>query len=174
MKRILFLFAILLFAPSAFAQKYHPDTQAIRDVIEKWDAGYRALDPKAMSAMIADQHDFVNRFGEWFNHNDREGYEKMWGWAFANVYNGKPGPQHHIEYVRRLNENAAIVQAHATRKEPVVLPDGKKIPPFTQWVTFVLVKKNDEWRIASHTVHNQFPDPHKSGTAPWNATSQAN
>lgn len=173
MKRSLILFAVLAFSVSAYGQKYHPDVQAVRDVIAKWDAGYRALDPKAMSTTIADQHDFVNPFGQWFNYNNREDYEKMWSWAFTNVYNGKPGPQHEIEYVRRLTDDVTIVQAWATRKEPVAVPDGKKIPPFTQWVTFVVVKQNGEWRIASHSIHNQLSDPHKSETLPWRSAAAA-
>ena len=173
MKSLLLLFASFFLVSASYAQKYHPDVQEVRDVIEKWNAGYLALDPKAMSATIADQHDFVNRFGQWFNHNDREGYEKMWSWVFSDVYKGKPGPEHHIEYVRRLTNDVAIVQAYATRKEPVTLPDGKKIPPFTQWATFVLVKQKDEWRIASHTVHNQIANPHKSEKLPWQLGEKA-
>ncbi|MGQ0542380.1 MAG: SgcJ/EcaC family oxidoreductase [Blastocatellia bacterium] len=167
MKKKLVILAILVLAATGYGQKYHPDVQAVRDVIQKWDAGYRTLDPKAMSATIADQYDFVNRFGQWTNHNNREDYEKMWTWAFANVYNGKPGPEHNIEYVRRLTDDVAIVQVLATRKEPVILPYGTKIPPFTQWVMFVVVKQKDEWRIASHNIHNQFPDPRKSEKLPW-------
>lgn len=167
MKRSLVLFALFLFATSAYAQKYHPDVQAVRDVIEKWSVGYVAMDPKTMSATIADQYDIVNRFGQWINHNNREDYEKMWSWTFSNVYNGKPGPAHNIEYVRLVTDDVAIVQTWATRKEPVTLPDGKKIPPFTQWVTFVVVKQKDGWRIASQNIHNQFGDPHKSERLPW-------
>ena len=167
MKKVLFILLVVVSASAAFGQKYHPKVQAVRDVVEKWDSGYRAMDPKAMSATIADELDFVNRFGERLTIYSRDEYEKMWTWAFTSVYKGKPGPEHDIRTVRFITEDVVIVHATATRTEPVITSDGKKIPPFTQQATFVLVKKNDEWRITAHNINNQFADPDMTERLPW-------
>jgi uncharacterized protein (TIGR02246 family) len=174
MNRLFVLFAVLLFAICVQGQKYHPRVQAVRDAVEKWNSGYRALDPKRMSASIADELEFVNRFGQHFHIRTKDEYEQMWNWAFTNIYRGKPGPDHEIRSVRFVGEDVAVVQATATRTEPVIVSDGTKIPPFTQHATFVLVETKAGWRITTHNIHNQFPDPDKSGRAPWQTETSKN
>lgn len=164
MKTTAALLAVLILSVGALGQKYHPDVQSVRNIVEKWNSGYRAMDPTAMSATIADRYDLVNRFGEWSSFdNKREEYEKLWMWVFKEVYRGKPGPDHKIHDVRRLTKGAMTVQAWAKYEEPIITSDGKTIPPFMQWVTFVVVKQRNGWRIASHNIHNQFVNPDNRG-----------
>jgi uncharacterized protein (TIGR02246 family) len=166
MKKVLFVLLVVVSASAAFGQKYHPKVQAVRDVVEKWNMGYRAMDPKAMSATIADELDFVNRFGQRLTIYSRDEYEKIWAHAFTSIYKGKPGPEHDVQTVRFITEDVVIVHSTEIRTEPVITSDGKKIPPFTEQATFVLVKKNDEWRITAHNMNNQFADPDKTENLP--------
>ena len=53
MKTFLFVIVFLVFASAGYGQKYHPDEQAARDLIEKWNSGYRALDAETMAATAA-------------------------------------------------------------------------------------------------------------------------
>lgn len=62
MRKILIVFAVLIFTAAGYGQKYHPEVQAVRDVIEKWDTAYRNMDAKAMAATIADEYELSKPF----------------------------------------------------------------------------------------------------------------
>ena len=174
MKQVLFILLLFVLASTTFGQKYHPTVQAVRDVVEKWNDGYRAMDPTVMSSTIDDELDIVNRFGQKVLIKSRADYEKMWTWAFTDIYKGKPGPHHNIQSVRFITPDVAIIHATASRTEAVITSDGQKIPPFTQQATFVVVKKKDAWRITSHNINNQFADPDKSEKLPWQKAAGKN
>ena len=154
MKYTFLLMVVAMFASTAFSQKYHPTEQAVRDTVENWYNGYRKMDPKAMSATIAEELDLVDRSGEKFVAYSREEYEKIWSWAFAKLEKEKPGAHHEVDTVRFVTPDVAIVHSTTMRYD-----EGKNVPRVTQVATFVLVKKNDVWRITSQNVNGRSPDP---------------
>ena len=133
------------------------DEREIRNLISKWDAAYRALDAKAMVALETPDFELVDRFGNWFPQTSRQENERMWSWAFANVYKGKPGPKHTVERIRFIQPNVAVVQARAFWAEVITLPDGTRVPPHGQLTTFIVVNQKEGWRIAAQNVHNKMP-----------------
>lgn len=169
-----FLFAtitILIVSAGAFGQKYHPEVQAIRDVVEKWSMGYQAMEPDSMSATIAMGHELVDRSGKVVYLGSRENYERFWSLAFKNDYAPKPGPEYRIDSVRFLNQETAVVYATATRSETDALPNGKTVLTGPQLSTFVLVKKDGVWQIALHSVHDLTPVSEKTGSRQPGAAS---
>jgi uncharacterized protein (TIGR02246 family) len=173
-KLILLIFMLL---PTA---AYHAQTSAaandeqkIRELIGRWDAAYRAMDGKAIAALETPDFELVNRFGDWYPQTSRAENERMWNWAFANVYQGKPGPKHAIERIRFIHPESAIVVCSAFWAETITLPDGQKIPPHGQTTTFTVVKTKTGWQIAAQTVHNKISGDGPAGNAgrdklPWN------
>lgn len=161
MRNLLFVLALLLFVWAGYGQKYHPTIQAVRDTVERWNYGFQQVDPKAMSQLVTDEVDYVDGSGEKFKLYSRDEYEKMWHWAFKNVYHGKPHLDHDIDSVRFIAEDVAIV--HATvRTPPIADAEGRKIPRSVRISTFVLVKKNDQWLISSHNENNLVVESPKS------------
>ena len=148
------------------------DERAVRDLISKWDVAYRALDAKAMVALETPDFEFVDRFGNWFPQTSREENERMWSWAFTNIYRGKSGPKHTVERIRFIQPDVAIVQARAYWAEVITLPDGTRIPPHGQLTTFVVVKRKEGWLIGAQNVHNRMPGDGpgdgSSSQLPWN------
>lgn len=171
-KSFLLTFVMLLIGVcqlSVFCQK---DEQAVRDVINKWDAAYRAMDAKAMAALKTPDYELINRFGDWYPQTSREENERMWAFAFTQIYRGKPGPKHTIKRIRFIAPNVALVLASAYWAEEITLSDGTRIPPHGQTTTFTVVKQKKQWLIAAQTVHNQMKDIDLDKVAPdkmpWN------
>jgi uncharacterized protein (TIGR02246 family) len=165
MYRRFIVIAMLAIASFGFGGKRN-DERAVRDLIERWDAAYRSLDAKALVALETEDFELVNRLGWWTPFKTREDNERMWAWAFATIYNGKPGPKHTVERVRFIRPEVAIVQAHAAWPA-LMLPDGTSIPPHSEIVTFVVVKQKEGWRIASQSIHNQMPGEELPSPLPW-------
>lgn len=161
MKYMFLLMVVVVSASTGFSQKYHPTEQAVRDVVEKWNDGYRKMDSKAMSATIGEELDFVNRSGERFRIYSREEYEKLLSWSFTNLDKEKPGSHQEVDSVRFITPDVAIVHSTTMRYEK-----DKPMPEVTQIATFVLVKKNDAWLIASHTVNSRVTDSSSSAKLP--------
>lgn len=141
----------------AFGQDNHRQERAVRDLIARWNAAYRGLDAKTMAALQTPDFEIVNRLGQWTPNASTAQNEEMWAWAFANIYKGKPGPDHKIERVRFLSPDVALVQARAYWNDVIVLDDGTRIPPHGEIDTFVTVRNAHVWRVAALNIHNQMP-----------------
>jgi uncharacterized protein (TIGR02246 family) len=141
----------------AFGQEQKGDEPGVRDLIGRWNAAYRALDAKKLAAVQTPDFEIVNRLGQWTPLFSTEQSEKMWAWAFTNIYKGKAGPEHTIERVRFLTPDVSVVQARAYWKDIIVLDDGTQIPPHGEIDTFVAVRNGGVWRVASLNIHNQMP-----------------
>jgi uncharacterized protein (TIGR02246 family) len=166
-KSILLIFITTLVAVSSIAvYGQSRDEQAVREIIVRWDAAYRALDAKTIAALETTDFEIVTRFGTWYSPASREENERMWAWLFTEIYKGKPGPKHAIDRIRFVTPDVAIVQTRGYRKESVTLSDGTIIPPFGQTVTFTVVRQKEGWRIAAQNIHNQFKDIDLDGIAP--------
>ncbi|HKU22712.1 MAG TPA: hypothetical protein VJQ50_16995 [Terriglobales bacterium] len=81
-------------------QSRGPDERGVRELISRWNAAYRSLDAKTLSALQTPDFEIVNRLGQWTPTSSSAQNEQMWAWAFTNIYKGKPGPDHKIERVR--------------------------------------------------------------------------
>ena len=161
------LLAVLaLVALSVGAGGKTDDERAVRELIARWDAAYRSLDARAIAALETEDFELVNRFGWWTKAASREDNERMWAWGFANIYRGKPGPQHTVESVRFVRPDVAVVQAHADWPA-LTLDDGTQIPPHGEIVTFVVVRQKKTWLIASQNIHNQMPGQGLPSPPPW-------
>lgn len=123
--------------------------------MSRWNAAYRALDAKAMAALEADDFQMVDRFGEWYDSRGAAENERLWDWAFKNIYRGQPGPARQIESIRFLRPEVAIVAAKGQWGE-ITLEDGTRIPPHGEIDTFVLVKQGEQWKIAHLDIANQM------------------
>jgi uncharacterized protein (TIGR02246 family) len=172
LKLLLSIFVMVLASTYSGAHDRTDDERGIRDLISQWDIAYRALDAKAMVALETPDFELVDRFGNWFPQTSRKENERMWSWAFTNIYRGKPGPKHSIERIRFLQPGVAIVQARAYWAEVITLPDGTRIPPHGQLTTFVVVKQKEGWRIAAQNIHNKMsgdgPGDGSTARLPWN------
>ena len=158
-QKLILLILTLLLPTAAFRAQTSAasgDEQKIRELIGKWDAAYRAMDGKAIAALETPDFELIDRFGNWTPQTSQAENERMWNWAFANVYQGKPGPKHTIERIRFIHPESAIVLCSAFWAETITLPDGQKIPPHGQTTTFIVVKAKTGWQIAAQTVHNKM------------------
>ncbi len=149
---------VALFALTAASLLAAPkqDEEGVRDLIARWNNAYRTMDAKALAASNAPEFEIIDRFGHWIQPKDRPEMEKLWAWTFQEVYKGKPGPDRHIENVRFLVPDVALVEARAYHADPTVLDDGKVIPPFWEINTYVCVNRGSEWLVAAHSIHNQI------------------
>jgi uncharacterized protein (TIGR02246 family) len=147
--------AAQLTADSSQAQPGTGGEQSVRELIAHWNTGYRALDAKAMAALETDDFEMVDRFGEWYDSRGSAENERLWDWAFKNIYRGKPGPARQIEKIRFLRPEVAIVAAKCQWGE-ITLEDGTRIPPHGEIDTFVLVKQGEQWKIAQLNIANQM------------------
>ncbi len=141
----------------AFGQAHNREDRGVRDLIARWNAAYRSLDAKTLAALQTPDFEIVNRLGQWTPNASTVQNEAMWAWAFANIYKGKPGPDHKIERVRFLSRDVALVQARAYWTDVIVLDDGTRIPPHGEIDTFVALRQAHVWRVAALNVHNQMP-----------------
>jgi uncharacterized protein (TIGR02246 family) len=167
MYRRFFLVLALTLIPFEIQGHVNDEERSVRDLINQWDAAYRRLDAKALAKLETSDFELVNRLGQWTPFKAREDNERMWAWAFTNIYNGKPGPEHSVERVRFIRPDTAIVQARAFWPDEITLPDGTRIPPHGEIDTFVVVKQKDGWRIASQNIHNQMPGEELPSQLPW-------
>lgn len=133
------------------------DDQAVRKVVERWNAAYVALDAKTMANLHTPEFDLVNRLGQWTNKSSNPAQEALWEWTFRAIYKGNPGPSHTIEKVRFLTPEVACVLTRGYWKEVITLDDGTKIPPHGEVDTLTMVKRNGSWKVAWMDIHNQMP-----------------
>jgi len=138
----------------ASAQSHHNEEQ-VRDLIARWNTAYRALDSRALAALETDDYQMVDRFGEWYDSRGAAENERLWAWAFANIYRGKPGPDRHIESIRFLQPDVSIVMAKAQWGE-IKLDDGRRIPPHGEIDTFVVVRDGGAWKVSQLDIANQM------------------
>jgi uncharacterized protein (TIGR02246 family) len=140
---------------STQSQPSGQDEQDVRELIARWNTGYRALDAKAMAALETDDFQIVDRFGEWYDSRGAAENERLWDWSFKNIYRGKPGPARQIENIRFLRPEIAIVAAKCQWGE-ITLDDGGRIPPHGEIDTFVVEKQGEQWKIAQLNIANQM------------------
>lgn len=164
-----FLFTILIAAVCCAAAEPAGAEQSVRRVLESWDAAYRALDARALAELATPDFELVNRLGQWTPFSSREDSARMWAWGFSVIYQGKPGPAHTIERVRLLAPGVAVAQTRAFWADPIVLPNGYKVPPHGEIDTFVVVQRPEGWRVASENIHNQMPGDELPDPLPWAA-----
>ena len=146
----------MVFSSSLFGQN-SPDEQAVRSLIEQWNAAYVGLDAKKLAALHTPEFDIVNRLGQWTHKSSIVDQEKMWDWAFKFIYKGKPGPRHTIEKVRFESPTVATVLTRAYWQDVITLDDGTKIPPHGEVDSFTVVKEQGTWKVAWLDIHNQMP-----------------
>jgi uncharacterized protein (TIGR02246 family) len=137
------------------AQLPAQDEQGVRELMARWNAAYRGLDASALAALETDDYQMVDRFGEWYDSRGAAENERLWDWAFKNIYRGKPGPERTIENVRFLRPEVAIVGAKGQWGE-ITLDDGTRIRPHGEIDTFVLVKQGKQWKVAQLDIANQM------------------
>lgn len=133
------------------------DEQAVRKLMEQWNAAYIKLDAKALAPLHTPEFDIVNRLGQWTHKSSNADLETMWSWAFQVIYNLKPGPNHTIEKIRFHSPEVASVLTRGYWAQEITLGDGTKIPPHGEIDTFTVVKKEGKWKVAWIDVHNQMP-----------------
>jgi uncharacterized protein (TIGR02246 family) len=133
------------------------DEQAVRKLVEQWDAAYVALDAKTLANLFTPEFDIVNRLGQWTHKSSNVEQEALWAWTFRVIYNGKPGPSHTIEKVRFLTPEVACVLIRGYWKDVITPDDGTKIPPHGEVDTLTIVKLHGIWKIAWIDIHNQMP-----------------
>lgn len=143
------------------------DERAVRNLIDQWDTAYRSLNARALVNLLTPDYELINRIGQWTPFKTREANERMWSWAFTNIYQGKPGPHHTVESVRFIQPRVAVVQARAFWPDEIVLPDGTRIPPHGEIDTFIVVKQKEGWRISAQNIHNQMPGEELPTRLPW-------
>lgn len=156
MRRVGFLLLIITFSLGGHAQSAGDD-QIVRNLVERWDAAYVALDAKTLANLHTPEFDIVNRLGQWTHKSSNPAQEELWAWTFRVIYNGKPGPSHTIEKVRFLTPEVACVLTRGYWKDVITLDDGTKIPPHGEVDTLTVVKKDGNWKVAWIDIHNQVP-----------------
>lgn len=156
MRKFIAALIILTICAAASAQTA-TDEQAVRKLIEQWNAAYVKLDAKSLASLHTPEFDIVNRLGQWTHKSSNADLEKMWAWSFRVIYNGKPGPDHKIEKVRFYTPEVACVLTRAYWKDVITLDDGTKIPPHGEIDTFTVVKEKGIWKVAWLDIHNQMP-----------------
>jgi uncharacterized protein (TIGR02246 family) len=143
------------------------DESSVRNLIARWDAAYRSLNAKALVNLLTPDYELINRLGQWTPFKSREANERMWTWAFTNIYHGKPGPHHTVERIRFIQPDVAVVQARAYWSDEIVLPGGTRIPPHGEIDTFIVVRQKKGWRISAQNIHNQMPGDELPDQLPW-------
>jgi uncharacterized protein (TIGR02246 family) len=156
MKRLILMSIFLGINLAAFAQSAS-DEQAVRTLIEQWDAAYLKLDAKTLASLNTPEFDIVNRLGQWTHKSSNADLEKMWAWTFQVIYKGKPGIDHRIRKIRFHTPDVASVLTHGYWADVIALDDGTKIPPHGEIDTFTVVRKNGTWKVAWIDIHNQMP-----------------
>lgn len=156
MYKFAFLLLVSAFSLPGVAQKA-TDEQAVRTLIEQWDAAYVALDAKTLADLHTPEFDIVNRLGQWTHKSSRADQETLWAWTFSVIYKGKRGPNHTIEKVRFLTPEVACVLTRGYWNDVITLDDGTKIPPHGEIDTLTVVKKDGAWKVAWMDIHNQMP-----------------
>ena len=156
MLRFGFLLLLLVSSWHGNAQK-GDDKEAVRKLIEQWNAAYVALDAKTLANLHTPEFDIVNRLGQWTHKSSNAEQEALWAWTFRVIYNGKPGPSHTIEKVRFLTPEVACVLTRGYWKDVITLDDGTKIPPHGEVDTLTVVKTHGTWKVAWIDIHNQMP-----------------
>ena len=144
-------------------QQAAAEPAGVREAIAEWNAAYRAMDARKIAGLFTPDVEIIDRFGHWVKLQSAEQVEDLWQQTFTKIYGGKPGPERKIERIRALAPDVALVQA-TTKWDAVKLPDGRVIPPHGEIDTFVLVKQQGAWRIASLNIHNQMaPGSERAG-----------
>ena len=153
--RLLLTVALLSGALSRADVKSSPeDEAAIRRVEAKWQEGWNAHDMKALTALLADDVDFVTVAGNWLigkadferHHAERHAMqfkESVWTTNDVKVAFLKPDiALAHVKWSLRGDKN----------------PDGTPRPPRTGIFTQVIVKQDGRWLIrASQNVNVLTP-----------------
>lgn len=156
MHKAILLLIVLGISLGAYGQTSR-DEQAVRSVIEQWNAAYRKLDAKTLASLHTPEFDIVNRLGQWTHKSSTADVENLFAWSFQVIYKGKPGPEHQIEKVRFHTPDVASVLTRAYWAEVITLDDGTKIPPHGEIDTFTVVRKGGKWKVAWLDIHNQMP-----------------
>ena len=134
----------------------HSRESQVRDFITRWNAAYTRLDAVGLAALETPDFELVDRFGHWIKSTGPEYNRQLWAKTFKEIYHLKPGPARHIESIRFLTPQLAVVQARANHPDGVILDDGTRIPPFWELNTYTLVKTAAGWRVTLLNIHNQM------------------
>lgn len=130
------------------------DERAVREMMTRRNAAYHNLDAKALSALLTPDYRLVDRLGDNYQSQGAEFNTRMWDWGFKNIFRGRRPPEHRIINVEFIAPSVALVQT-ACNWEEIVLNNGQKIPPHGEVATFVVVKREGEWKVKMQLVHNQ-------------------
>ena len=150
------LIALLLGGTLCFAAEPQPDsdTRAIGDLIARRNVAYRNLDAKALASLFTPDYRLVDRLGDNYRSSGAAYNERMYAWGFKHVYRGRPGPVHRIINIELIAPTVALAQT-AAQWDEIVLDNGQKVPPHGEIDTFIVVKREGEWKIKMQTIHNQ-------------------
>ena len=130
---------------------------AIRKLISQWADAYKRFDAKRLASLEAPDVEVVDRFGELHQPSGRHANEKLWSAAFEMVAMNTTPPRVAIDRIRFLRSDVALVQVSWTFAEGILLADGKRIPPFSELDTYVVVKSQSDWLVAAHYMQEKKP-----------------
>ncbi len=133
--------------------------QAVLAVLTQLETGFNEGDAKGLAACWTENGEFVGPAGG--RADGRESIEKQFAEAFAaRKAGGKL--QIHVNHLRLVNENLALVEAVAEVK-PAGATDGAPLS------AFVLVKQNGRWLIESarETIAHQPPQTNHLKEIAW-------
>jgi uncharacterized protein (TIGR02246 family) len=142
--------------PAPAAASGEPEVRAL---VAAYDRAWAGRDAGAVAALLTDDAETVNRFGEWARPEGRAAHTRYIADLLAGPYRTHAPPAHLVERVRFVRPDVAVVHATA-RHDAVALPGGHTIPPFREVTTLVVVRGADgAWRITSTNLQNVAPPP---------------
>jgi hypothetical protein len=133
------------------------DLRRLRETIARWNDAFRRLDAKSLAALETAEVEIVDRFGEL--HQLTAGCEKVAFWAdgFAVIAKESTPPELAVGQIRLVGAAAATVKACTHFRNGIKLEDGARIPPLWELNSYLLLKRNGEWKIAEISIHDQTP-----------------
>jgi ketosteroid isomerase-like protein len=124
----------------------------VRELIERWCAAYGDLDEKKLAALESPDIEMVDRFGELHTAKQRSDEERFWAEGFETIRREDFHPVCTIEEIRSTGPDVMIVHAEISYPGGIRLNGGDYITAFSEMHTFVVLRDEEDWRIAGHDI----------------------
>jgi uncharacterized protein (TIGR02246 family) len=135
--------ALLLSAWAASAQSDTKDLEAIKQIEKDWEAAWNRHDMKALTALVAEDVDFVTVAGLWLK--GRKEFEEQHTAIHAMRFKESVRTTTDVQ-VKFLKPDVAIVHVKGVIKGEKA-PDGTPLQPRPGIFTRVVTKENGKWLI---------------------------
>jgi len=133
------------------------EERAIRSLMTRWVEAFNDLDAKRLAALETADVQAVDRFGALHLASGRSADEELWADSFEAVSRKTAPPVVTIDRIRFLRPDVAVVQASWRFSEGILLVDGERVPPFSQIDTYVVIKSQNGWFVATHNMQEKKP-----------------